>query len=177
MGNFISTAETSWDGDLSSGSGMIEFNSGAFSNAPVTWAARTESSDGKTSPEELVAAAHSSCYAMAFSHHLTNSGHKPEHLYVTAKVAFGPKEGGGMEVKSSALTVRGKVPGIDQAQFEELAAQGEKACPISNALRGNIDITVSAGPRFSSNLVARTRRSYWPMPISTTRSPRSSMGR
>jgi lipoyl-dependent peroxiredoxin len=144
MANFVSVAETAWDGDLFSGSGMVEFNSGALPNSPVTWAARTESSDGKTSPEELIAAAHSSCYAMAFSNTLATAGHKPEHLYVTSSVSFGPKDGGGMEVKSSALTVRGKVPGIDQAQFEELAKQGEQGCPVSNALRGNIEITVSA---------------------------------
>jgi osmotically inducible protein OsmC len=142
--NIERSAEASWIGDLSSGSGMIEFTSGAFPNAPVTWASRTESSDGKTSPEELIAAAHSSCYSMALSNTLTTAGHKPDHLYVTATVGFGPKEGGGMEVKSSALNVRGKVPGIDQAAFEKLAAEGEQGCPISNALRGNIEITVTA---------------------------------
>jgi osmotically inducible protein OsmC len=82
---------------------------------------------------------------MAFSHLLTTSGHKPEHLHVSATVAFGPKDGGGgYEVKSSALTVRGKVPGLDQARFEKLAIEGEQACPVSGALRGNIDITVNA---------------------------------
>jgi lipoyl-dependent peroxiredoxin len=144
MANVERSAETAWNGDLTSGSGMVEFNSGAFPNVPVTWAARTESSDGKTSPEELIAGAHSSCYAMAFSNTLTTAGHKPEHLYVTATVGFGPKVGGGMEVKSSALNVRGKVPGLDQAGFEALAIEGEKGCPVSNALRGNIEITVNA---------------------------------
>lgn len=144
MANMKSTASAAWEGSLTAGSGMVEFNSGAFSNAPVSWASRTESANGKTSPEELVAAAHASCYAMAFSNVLTTAGHEPQRLYVTSTVEFGPKEGGGMEVKSSALTVRGKVPGIDQAQFEQLAAEGEQGCPISNALRGNIEITVSA---------------------------------
>ena len=143
MANVERSAATAWNGDLASGSGMVEFTSGAFANSPVTWAARTESSDGKTSPEELIAAAHSSCYAMAFSNTLTTAGHKPEHLFVTATVAFGPKEGGGMEVKSSVLNVRGKVPGLDQAGFEALAIEGEKGCPVSNALRGNIEITVN----------------------------------
>jgi osmotically inducible protein OsmC len=144
MANMKSTASAAWEGSLMAGSGMVEFNSGAFPDAPVSWASRTESANGKTSPEELVAAAHASCYAMAFSNVLTTAGHEPQHLFVTSTVEFGPKDGGGMEVKSSALTVRGKVAGIDQAQFEELAAQGEQGCPISNALRGNIDITVSA---------------------------------
>ena len=144
MAGLKSVASTAWDGDLASGSGMVEFNSGGIVNSPVTWASRTESANGKTSPEELIAAAHSSCYAMAFSHTLTGAGHKPEHLFVTSTVDFGPKDGGRFEVKSSTLDVRGKVPGIDQATFEELAKQGEQGCPISNALRGNIDITVNA---------------------------------
>ncbi len=144
MANMKSTASAAWEGSLMAGSGMVEFNSGAFSNAPVSWASRTESANGKTSPEELVAAAHASCYAMAFSNVLTTAGHEPQRLFVTSTVEFGPKDGGGMEVKSSALTVRGKVAGIDQAQFEQFAAEGEQGCPISNALRGNIEITVSA---------------------------------
>lgn len=144
MANFNSTAEATWKGDLFNGDGMVEFTTGAFPSAPLTWASRTESSDGKTSPEELIAAAHASCYAMAFSNTLASAGHTADHLHVTSTVGFGPKEGGGMEVKNSALTVRGKVPGIDQAQFEELAKQGEQGCPVSNALRGNIEITVDA---------------------------------
>lgn len=139
-----SIASAAWEGSLTGGSGMVEFSSGAIANSPVSWASRTESANGKTSPEELVAAAHASCYAMAFSNTLTTAGHQPQHLFVTSTVEFGPKEGGGMEVKSSALEVRGKVHGIDQAQFEELATQGEQGCPISNALRGNVTITVSA---------------------------------
>jgi len=144
MANFTSVAHATWEGDLFGGEGVVEFESGAFPNAPLTWSSRTESADGRTSPEELVAAAHSSCYAMAFSNTLAQAGHTAEHLYVTSSVAFGPKDGGGVEVKSSALEVRGKVPGIDQAQFEDLAKQGEQGCPISNALRGNIEITLKA---------------------------------
>ncbi|CAN5777197.1 MAG: OsmC family peroxiredoxin [Thermomicrobiales bacterium] len=144
MANFESTAKATWNGDLS-GSGTVEFASGAIANAPVSWASRTESSNGKTSPEELVAAAHASCYAMAFSNLLATAGHQPEQLNVSAVVGFGPKEGGGgFEVKSSVLSVQGQVPGLDQAEFEKLASEGEQACPISNALRGNIEITVNA---------------------------------
>lgn len=145
MANFESTATALWSGDLPEGSGTVDFGTGVLPNAPVTWAARTESSDGKTSPEELVAAAHASCYAMAFSHALATAGHDPERVHVTATVGFGPKAGGGgFEVKSSALNVRGKVAGVDQAAFEKLANEGEQGCPISNALRGNIEITVKA---------------------------------
>ncbi|MBA2469112.1 MAG: OsmC family peroxiredoxin [Chloroflexia bacterium] len=145
MANTERTAQARWSGDLPEGSGVVEFASGALSSTPVTWAARTESSNGKTSPEELVAAAHASCYAMAFSHVLATAGHNPEQVHVTATVGFGPKEGGGgFEVKSSTLNVRGTVAGLDQATFEKLANEGEQGCPISNALRGNIDITVNA---------------------------------
>lgn len=139
-----SIASAAWEGSLAGGSGLVEFNSGAIANSPVTWESRTESSNGKTSPEELLAASHSACYAMAFSNVLSTAGHQPEHLFVTSEVEFGPKSGGGMEVKSSALTVRGKVHGLDQEKFAALAAEGEQGCPISNALRGNIEITLSA---------------------------------
>lgn len=145
MANFESSATALWNGDLTGGSGTVDFGTGALPGTPLTWASRTELSDGKTSPEELVAAAHASCYAMAFSNVLATAGHPPDHLHVSATVAFGPKDGGGgFEVKSSALTVRGKVAGLDQAAFENLANEGEQGCPISNALRGNIDITVNA---------------------------------
>ena len=144
MAGLKSISSTAWEGDLSSGSGMVEFNSGAISNSPVTWASRTESADGKTSPEELLAASHSSCFAMAFSHTLTSAGHKPEHLFVTSTVDFGPKEGGGFEVKSSTLDVRGKVPGLSADEFTQLANQAEQGCPISNVMRGNVPVTVNA---------------------------------
>ena len=110
----------------------------------MSWAARTEAPGGKTSPEELLAAAHASCYAMAFSATLGGNDAPPERLTVTSVVTFAPKDGGGFRVASSALTVRGKVPGIDQARFGELAKMGEAGCPISNALRGNVEITVEA---------------------------------
>jgi osmotically inducible protein OsmC len=116
----------------------------ASSTPQVSWASRTEAANGKTSPEELVAGAHSSCYAMAFSHTLTSAGHKPEHLFVTSTVDLQPKDGGGVQVVSSALQVRGKVAGLSQDEFVQLAAQAEQSCPISNALRGNVQITVDA---------------------------------
>jgi osmotically inducible protein OsmC len=138
------SATTEWRGDLAAGNGMLSFASGGFPNVPVTWASRTEDSNGMTSPEELIAAAHSSCYAMAFTHTLTEAGHKPSDLNVTSKVGLEPKAGGGFAVTTSALTVRGHVPSLDQAQFAEYATKAEKACPVSNALRDNVTITVDA---------------------------------
>lgn len=144
MAGLKSVASTAWEGDLAAGSGMVEFNSGAIVNSPVSWASRTEAANGKTSPEELLAASHSSCFAMAFSHTLSSAGHKPEHLFVTSTVEFGPKDGGGFEVKSSNLDVRGKVPGLTAVQFAEIANQAEQGCPISNVIRGNVPVTVNA---------------------------------
>ncbi|HYI25728.1 MAG TPA: OsmC family peroxiredoxin [Thermomicrobiales bacterium] len=142
--NFESRAEATWQGDLPTGNGTISFGTGAMPDVPVTWSARTESSDGMTSPEELIAAAHASCFSMALTNTLVTGGHQPESLHVEAVVAFGPKDGGGMEVKSSVLTVRARVPSLDQAGFQEWAEKGEQGCPVSNALRGNIEITVEA---------------------------------
>lgn len=110
----------------------------------VSWPARTEGPGGKTSPEELLAASHASCYAMAFSHTLAEAGHPPEELRVSASVTFEPLPAGGFKVGSSSLSVEGVVPGLDQAGFADLAAQGEAGCPISNAIRGNVDISVEA---------------------------------
>jgi osmotically inducible protein OsmC len=133
-----------WEGDLASGTGMVASGTGAFPNLPVTWKARTEDPGGMTSPEELVAAAHASCFSMAFANTLATDGYTPESLNVTAKVGFGPKPGGGMMVTYSRLSVRGKVPGLDQTAFEEEAIKGEQGCPISNALRNNVEISVEA---------------------------------
>lgn len=135
-------ATTRWNGDLMSGSGTTSGASGALSDMPVTWAARTESSDGKTSPEELVAAAHSSCYAMAFSNTLAQEGYAPESLEVMATVTFDTQAEGGPAVTRSALKVSGKVPGLSQEQFEEIAKKGEQGCPISNLIRGGAEITL-----------------------------------
>lgn len=133
-----------WQGGLADGSGVFNTGSGVFVNQPVTWASRTEEPAGKTSPEELVAAAHASCYSMAFSYALQGNGTPPQRLEVTAKVGFTPKAGGGFEVSYSNLTVKGQVAGLDQAKFEELAKSGEEGCPISNALRNNVKIGLEA---------------------------------
>ena len=140
----VRRAEVTWNGDLMSGGGVVSaVSSGAFSDLPVSWSARTESSDGKTSPEELVAAAHASCYAMAFSGSLARGGTPPERLAVSAEVTF-DKIGDGWKVVSSALTVRGRVPGISAEDFAAKAEAAKDGCPISGALKGNVALSVDA---------------------------------
>ncbi len=137
-------AHAHWEGSLTEGSGEFEFASSGIGKFPVTWASRVERPDGRTSPEELLAASHAACYAMAFSFTLSGAGNTPERLDVTATVSLDPKQGGGFEVTSSALEVTGVVPGLDQAGFQAAAEQAEQGCPISNALRNNLRITVQA---------------------------------
>jgi lipoyl-dependent peroxiredoxin len=137
-------AHTVWEGSLFEGKGELEFVSSGIGRFPVTWASRVEKADGRTSPEELIAAAHATCYAMALSNTLAGDGTPPERLHVVATVSLDPKQGGGVEVTKSALEVTGTVPGLDQAGFQAAAERGEQACPISNALRGNLQITVTA---------------------------------
>jgi osmotically inducible protein OsmC len=136
------TAVTSWDGDLTHGNGTVTGASGGLGDLPVTWASRTQRSEGKTSPEELIAAAHSSCYSMALAHGLTEAGNPPDHLDVTAKVTLDEKDGA-PTVTTSEITVTGTVPGIDQAAFEQAAGEAGKGCPVSRALAG-LEIKVTA---------------------------------
>jgi lipoyl-dependent peroxiredoxin len=135
------TANTVWEGGLAKGQGTLTMqSSGVGGDLPVTWASRTERSDGKTSPEELIAAAHSSCYSMALSLALDEAGSPPERLDVTATVTFVPGEG----VTASKLAVRARVPGIDQAGLDSAIEAANAGCPVSGALKGNVDITVDA---------------------------------
>ena len=137
-------AEVTWEGNLIRGKGVVgAATSKAFSDLPVTWASRSERADGRTSPEELVAAAHASCYAMAFSHGLNQGGASPKKLEVTAMVVFSDASGG-PKVVSSALTVKGWVDGIDAAGFAEAAEAAKDGCPISQALKGNVELSVEA---------------------------------
>ncbi len=108
---------------------------------PVTWASRTERPDGKTSPEELIAAAHGSCFAMALSNVLDQMGTPPERLEISAVCTFDVDN---VKVSSVDLDVRGRVPGIDAEGFQSAVEQGDQGCPVSNALRGNVEIRVSA---------------------------------
>lgn len=137
------SANAVWHGTLTEGSGTFSLeSSGVIKDSPVSWAARTGAADGKTSPEELIAAAHAACFAMAFSYALGNAGTPADSLDVTANVGFGPNPGGGMKVTHSHLVVKGKVPGLTQEQFQQAAVDAEKGCPVSNALRNNLEITV-----------------------------------
>jgi osmotically inducible protein OsmC len=136
------SATTVWDGDLPHGQGVLNGASGALDALEVTWASRTERSDGKTSPEELIAAAHSSCFSMALANELGQGGNAPEQLEVTAKVTLDQKDGA-PTVTASELTVSGRVPGIDQSAFEQAAQEAGKNCPISRALAG-VQISVDA---------------------------------
>ena len=135
-------ATCGWDGDLAHGQGDVHGASGGLGDLPVTWASRTERSEGKTSPEELIAAAHASCFSMALAHGLTEAGNAPEHLDVSAKVTLDQRDGA-PTVTSSELTVSGRVPGIDQSAFEQAAADAGKNCPVSRALSA-LEITVNA---------------------------------
>ena len=130
-----------WHGNLLEGSGTVDAASGAVTGQEVTWKARTEGSDTVTSPEELIAAAEAACFAMALSHALASAGHEPEEVEVDAVCTFGPVEGG-FAITRMALDVRAAVPGIDQAAFEGVLAEAEAGCPVSNALRGNVEIDV-----------------------------------
>ena len=140
----VRQAHATWNGDLPSGNGVVSAESSkSFSQLPVTWASRTESPEGRTSPEELVAAAHASCYCMALSAGLARAGTPPEKLEVDAAVTF-DKVGDGFKVVSSQLTVRGRVPGADADAFGKAAEAAKDGCPISQALKGNVELSVEA---------------------------------
>jgi lipoyl-dependent peroxiredoxin len=134
-------AEVTWQGDLMNGSGRIEsVTSGTFGGLDVSWAARTEEPGGKTSPEELIAAAHAACFSMALSGGLAKAGHAPERLDSSATVTFQPGEG----ITKVVLEVVGRVPGMDASEFEQAAEDANQNCPVSKALAGVPDISVNA---------------------------------
>jgi lipoyl-dependent peroxiredoxin len=136
-------ASVIWERDLLRGSGSVTAGSGAFQDLDVTWKSRTEDSGGKTSPEELLAAAHASCYAMALSAALSRNRTPPDRLEAVAVCSF-EQVGGGWKVTHSELTVKGRVSGLDGAKFQEIALEAETSCPISNAIRNNVEIKLSA---------------------------------
>ena len=134
------TARVSWEGSLMEGSGTIEqVGSGAFGPLPVSWPARSEdASGGKTSPEELIAAGHAACFAMALSHGLAQAGTPPERLETSATVTFVPGTG----ITRIALTVDGRAPGHDEDGFRQAAETAMENCPVSKALAGVGEITL-----------------------------------
>ncbi len=132
-------ADVIWEGNLVQGNGRLKVGSGAFSEQAITWAARTERPDGKTSPEELLAAAHAGCYAMALAHTLNQGGTPPERLTVSA--AYILDQG---KITTANLEVKGQVSGLDAPGFEQAAKKAEQTCPVSNAVRNNVQIHLNA---------------------------------
>ncbi len=132
-------ARATWQGDLFEGSGTVSAESSRlFTDAEVTWASRTEEPEGRTSPEELIAAAHAACFCMALSNELSSRDHTPTRLQAEARATF---EDG--KVTTMVLDVEAEVPDVDEAGFNEALAAAEESCPVSNALRGNVEIEVT----------------------------------
>lgn len=134
-----------WKGALADGQGKLDSQSGALSGLPYTFKGRFQDESGKsgTNPEELIAAAHAGCFAMQLSHFLAENGTPAESLEAKAEVHYGPASGGGFEITESAITLKGKVPGIDAAKFKELAEKAKAGCPVSKAL-GAIKVSLDA---------------------------------
>jgi osmotically inducible protein OsmC len=137
------SARAIWEGNLTEGKGTFTTGSGAFGEQPVTWAARTQEPGGRTSPEELIAAAQAACYAMALSNTLNTRGTPPQRLAVNCTCTLDRVEGG-VKITQVTIEVVGVVPGVDQAGFEQVAQEAERGCPVANALRNNVNISVNA---------------------------------
>ena len=134
-------AQVTWTGDLMNGSGKIEqVTSGAFGALGVNWRSRSEEPGGQTSPEELIAAAHAACFSMALSNGLAQEGHTADELQTSAAVTFQPGEG----ITKIALSVDGRVPGMDEDAFQRAAEQAKENCPVSKALASVPEITLDA---------------------------------
>lgn len=134
-----SEANTTWTGSLTEGSGTVAFSTSHLGTFPIDWKARSEGSDTTTTPEELIAAAHASCFSMALSHALSENGTPPERVNTSASVTFKPGTG----ITGSHLNVNAIVPGITPERFQEIADGAKVGCPVSQALAG-IDITLEA---------------------------------
>ncbi|WP_334147428.1 OsmC family peroxiredoxin [Microbacterium sp.] len=134
-----SEATTTWTGSLAEGSGTVAFSSSNLGTFPINWKARSEGSDTTTTPEELIAAAHASCFSMALSHALSENGTPPERVNTSASVTFKP----GVGISGSHLNVNAVVPGLSPEAFQEIANEAKTGCPVSQALAG-IEITLEA---------------------------------
>jgi osmotically inducible protein OsmC len=134
-----SEATTTWTGSLAEGSGTVAFSSSNLGTFPINWKARSEGSDTTTTPEELIAAAHASCFSMALSHALSENGTPPERVDTSASVTFKP----GVGISGSHLNVNAVVPGLTPEAFQEIANEAKTGCPVSQALSG-IEITLEA---------------------------------
>lgn len=137
------TAHVSWEGSLARGGGTLDSGSGAFSRLPTTWAARTEAPEGKTSPEELIAAAHASCFTMALALVLGEAGTPPGAIATDARCVLDEVDGA-PRITSVSLRVRGRVADLDGPAFQDAVDRAAALCPVSNALRGNVEISVEA---------------------------------
>jgi lipoyl-dependent peroxiredoxin len=138
-----SRATAQWSGSLFEGKGSVTPESGSFGELPLTWADRTDRPKGSTSPEELIASAHASCFSMQLSNVLAKGGNEAESLQVKATVTF-EVGGAGARISAVRLDVNGKVPGIDQQGFSDAVGQAKDGCPVSKALAGNVDISADA---------------------------------
>lgn len=135
-----STGRVHWEGDLFSGSGTATLDTGAAGPLPINWKARAEEHGGVTSPEELIAAAHASCFSMALSNALAKAGHPPTSLDVEATATFVAGTG----ITGMTLKLTADIPGIDESEFQEVAEDAKENCPVSQALKGNVPITLEA---------------------------------
>lgn len=137
------TANAVWEGDLMSGSGTVSTQSGVVDNATVKWSSRAEQADENTSPEELIAAAHATCVSMALANGLAEAGNPPQRLESEATATF-EQTPDGFRLTTMRLTIRGQVDGVDEEQFRQAAEGAKENCPVSQALTGNVDISMNA---------------------------------
>ncbi len=139
MATIRRTSDAQWQGDLRSGQGQMATSSGVLRDVPYSFGTRFGNTPG-TNPEELVAAAHASCFAMALAATLANGGHEPERIHVTATCVMESKPTGGFAIVREELKVVGKVPGLSQSEFEEWVKKADLGCPVSNLLRPGVEI-------------------------------------
>jgi osmotically inducible protein OsmC len=137
-------ANVSWDGNLARGSGRLTAATGAFEGLPFSLASRVERPDGKTSPEELLAAAHAACYTMSLAGELTMAGSPPEHLDVTATVTLDEVEDGSHRIVASDVVAHARVPGLDEADLRRVADVADRGCPFSSLIKASGRVTVRA---------------------------------
>ncbi|MGC9529201.1 MAG: OsmC family protein [Candidatus Bipolaricaulaceae bacterium] len=143
MAEIERSAQAVWTGDLRAGRGRVTAASGALADSPYSFGTRFQDQPG-TNPEELVAAAHAACYNMALAHALANQGHPPDRLETEARCTLRAEPGGGFTIAKVRLVTRGQVPGMDEETFGKAAEDAERRCPVSKALRGNVEIQLAA---------------------------------
>jgi osmotically inducible protein OsmC len=143
MANIHRTATAVWEGGLRRGNGHVSSHSGVLRDESYSFGTRFRQEPG-TNPEELIAAAHAGCYSMALAGTLSDKGYKPESIQTHSTITLKPLDGGGFEITRSHLSVEGRVPEMDPATFEQVAAEADKGCPVSNLLRPGLEIVLEA---------------------------------